>query len=137
MGLHQIIYSSRPFGFDAGTLNAILMDARRANDRDGVTGALICREDIYIQLLEGPDAAVKAAVARIGRDDRHVDLTLHVDTAIEHRLFGEWAMLHDPAVSWLWSPEEIAAGAVERASADDMRAIFVKLRARQERPGAV
>ena len=137
MALHQIIYSSRPFGFDAGTLNAILMDARRANSRDGVTGALICREDIYIQLLEGPQAVVQAAVERIKRDDRHVDLVLHVDRPIQDRLFGDWAMLHDPAVSWIWTPEEIAAGAAERASSEEMIALFVRLRARQRAPGAV
>jgi hypothetical protein len=43
MNLFRAIYSSRPFGFDEGILNGILTDARRANQRDGITGALICR----------------------------------------------------------------------------------------------
>jgi hypothetical protein len=59
--LLQLVYASRPFGFDAGTLTAILFDARRCNTRDGITGALICRDDLFLQLLEGPEAAVEAA----------------------------------------------------------------------------
>jgi hypothetical protein len=36
MDLFRIIYSSRPFGFDTAILNAILVDARRLNARDGM-----------------------------------------------------------------------------------------------------
>ena len=42
MDLFRAIYTSRPFGFDEAILSGILMDARRANARDGITGALIC-----------------------------------------------------------------------------------------------
>ena len=49
MALFRAICTSQPFGFDAGILNAILMGARRANLRDGITGALICRGDINLQ----------------------------------------------------------------------------------------
>ena len=59
----QLIYASQPFGFDAAMLNGILSDARRCNVRDEVTGALICRADVYLQLLEGPEPAVDAAFA--------------------------------------------------------------------------
>ena len=43
MPLTQLIYTSRPFGFDAHTLDDILLGARRNNERDGITGALVCR----------------------------------------------------------------------------------------------
>ena len=39
----QLIYSSRPFGYDDLALTGILSTARRNNLRDGITGALICR----------------------------------------------------------------------------------------------
>ena len=51
--LVQLIYSSQPFGYDSTTLQTILNDARRCNTRDGISGALVCRHDIYVQLLEG------------------------------------------------------------------------------------
>ena len=63
--LIQLIYSSRPFGFDEATLNGILMFARRNNPREAITGALICRHDLYLQLLEGPPAGPwKRAIKR-------------------------------------------------------------------------
>jgi hypothetical protein len=128
MTVFRAIYSSRPFGFDAGVLNNILMDARRANARDDITGALICRNDIYLQWLEGPEDKVRAALARIERDDRHIDLVLHVADTAPERQFGDWAMLHDPAVSWIWSPEAVASGAVARATPLELEAIFTRLR---------
>ena len=60
MSLIQLIYPSTPFGFDNPTLNNILSVARRNNARDGISGALICRADLYLQMLEGPRSAVTA-----------------------------------------------------------------------------
>lgn len=128
MDLFQAVYSSRPFGFDTGVLNSILLDARRLNARDGITGALICRADLYLQLLEGPEAMVQAALGRIRRDDRHVDVTLHLAEPVAERMFGEWAMLHDPATTWIWTQREVADGAVERATPAEILAIFTRLR---------
>jgi hypothetical protein len=134
MGLFRAIYSSRPFGFDAGMLNGILMDARRANLRDDITGALICRADIYLQWLEGPEAQVRNTLARISRDDRHVEVTLHVAEPATERVFAHWAMLHDPAATWIWSRDEVAAHAVERATAQEVTAFFTQLRIASNAP---
>ena len=128
--LIQIIYSSQPFGFDESSLAGILLDARRCNKRDNITGALVCRRDIYLQLLEGPEDAVREALARIGRDDRHIDLKLRVSEPASVRLFGDWAMLHDPKKSWIWSSEEIANGVLERATPADFKDLFQKLAGR-------
>ena len=65
MPMIQLIYASRPFDFDEGTLLSILTIARSLNERDGITGALICRSDLYMQLLEGPPELVEAAFRRI------------------------------------------------------------------------
>jgi hypothetical protein len=128
MTLFRAVYTSRPFGFDAGILNGVLMDARRANLRDGITGALICRGDIYIQWLEGPEEQVRNALARIERDDRHLDVRLHVAEPAAERMFGQWAMLHDPAASWIWPQDEVAAGAAERATPEEITGFFKRLR---------
>lgn len=125
--LLQIIYSSQPFGYDEATLNGVLLDARRCNSRDGVTGALVCRQDIYLQMLEGPEEAVQGAFERIKRDDRHLDVTLQVSEPVTLRMFGQWAMLHDPARSWIWSQREVSEGALERAKPADFTAVFEKL----------
>jgi hypothetical protein len=70
MDLIRVIYSSRPFGFDQAVLNGILVHARRSNALNGITGALICRADLYLQLLEGPPDAVGSCYGRIVKDDR-------------------------------------------------------------------
>lgn len=128
MGLFRAIYTSRPFGFDSAILGGILMDARRRNERDGITGALICRADVYLQWLEGTEPQVRKALARIGRDDRHVEMVVHVAAPVADRVFGDWAMLHDPAATWIWPQAEVARGATERATADEVTGFFLRLR---------
>lgn len=120
----QLTYASRPFGFDAAMLAGILLDARRCNTRDGITGMLICRADLYLQLLEGPEEMVDAAYRRIKADDRHMDLQMLTRRTVAKRLFPLWAMRDDPARSWLWSKAEIDDGALTRASEDDIIAVF-------------
>lgn len=127
--LTRLIYSSQPFGYDDAMLAGILLDARRNNMRDGVTGALVCRQDVYLQLLEGPKTAVRSAYARIKRDDRHLDVRLRLSEAAADRMFADWAMLHDPARSWIWTPEEIADDVLDRASAAEFRNLFATLAA--------
>lgn len=123
----QLIYVSRPFGFDDLTLSGILASARINNALDQITGALICREDLFMQLLEGPLDAVRGAYERIQRDDRHTDVTLKIQLETADRLFPDWAMRHDPARSWMWTREQVTAGAVDQATPDDVRQIFVRL----------
>jgi hypothetical protein len=127
IALTRIIYTSRAFGFDSATLAGILLDARRCNRRDGITGSLICRADMYLQLLEGPDDLVEACFGRISRDDRHLDIRLIDRAVVEERLFPEWDMRDDPARSWMWTADEVAAGAAERATPAEVLAIFQRL----------
>jgi len=122
-----VIYSSHPFGFNVSSLSGILNDAWRNNLRDDISGALICRADVYLQLLEGPPIAVKAAMDRIKLDDRHVDITPHVSGPVTERLFGDWAMLDDPARSWLWTQEEVAQDALKNATEEEVLAVFTRL----------
>lgn len=127
--LIQLIYSSRPFGFDEAALNGILLIARRNNSRDAITGALICRQDLYLQLLEGPEAAVEARYGSIARDDRHLEVVRRVSRRVTERLFPNWAMRDDPARSWMWTARDVGQGALDRATPDDFVAVFKRLAA--------
>jgi len=128
-GLIQLIYSSRPFGFDDAALNGILMFARRNNPRESITGALICRHDLYLQLLEGPQAAVEARYEKIARDDRHLEVVKRVSRPVTERMFPNWAMRDDPARSWMWTAKEVSQGALDRAVAADFLSVFERLAA--------
>ncbi len=127
--LIQLIYSSKPFGFDDAALNGILSIARWNNPREAITGALICRHDLYLQLLEGPQAAVETRYMSIGRDNRHVEVVKRVSRTVSERLFPNWAMRDDPARSWMWTAEEIEQGALDRATPADFVLIFERLAA--------
>jgi hypothetical protein len=127
MPVVQLIYASRPFGFDAGVLDDILLTARRNNARSGLTGALVCRHDLFLQLLEGPRAAVTATFGRILRDDRHVEVSLLWCGDAAERMFPDWSMRDDPVRSWMWSREELADGAIARATAEESRQVFVRI----------
>ena len=81
--------------------------------RDGISGALVCRHDIYVQLLEGTLEAVHAAYMRISRDDRHVGVKKLVSRPIPDRFFGEWAMLPAPALSLIWNQQQIKDGILD------------------------
>ena len=129
MALLQLTYASQPFGFNGPALAGILLDARRCNARDGITGALICRDDLYLQMLEGDAEMVEAAYRRIARDDRHLDvrpLSRRV-IAADARLFPHWAMRDDPADTWIWTRADLDQGALDRASDTDVIAIFERL----------
>ena len=136
MDLFRGIYSSRPFGFDASILNGILADARRLNTRDDITGALICRADVYLQWLEGPEDKVRQALERITRDDRHLEVRVHIAEPATERVFGEWAMLDDPAASWIWTRQEVADDAIERATPEEVTGFFLRLRDEMNAQGA-
>ena len=123
----QLIYSSRPFGFDEAALNGILIISRRNNPRDEITGALICRHDLYLQLLEGPQAAVEARYDTIARDNRHLEVVKRVSRQVSERLFPKWAMRDDPARSWMWTAAEIKNGALDRAIPSEFTSIFSRL----------
>lgn len=127
MRLLQLIYASRPFGYDAAMLDDILLAARRCNERDGITGALLCRRDLFLQMLEGPRARVTATFGRILRDDRHVEVALLWCGDVAQRLFPDWTMRDDPVRSWMWSPAALAAGAIDGATAEESRQVFVRL----------
>lgn len=126
----QIIYASRPFGFDEAMLAGILLDARRCNARDDITGALIVRSDLYLQLLEGPKAAVEVCYGRIIQDDRHLEPQQLLSRTITNRMFPDWAMLDDPAQSWVWSMQDLRDGAIETTTEDEVLGFFTQLAAK-------
>ncbi len=125
----RIIYRSQPFGFDKSMLAGILSAARRNNPRYGITGALVCRRDVYLQLIEGPADAIDALFARIEADDRHTNVELLLSEDAAERMFPAWAMLDDEAPSLFWSASDVEAGALEAASPDQLRAPFERLSA--------
>lgn len=89
----QLIYASaatEPFTDEE--LTELLAIARKKNTAVGVTGMLLYDNGSFLQVLEGPEAAVMKVYQRITRDPRHTDATLLYRAEVETKDFEEWAM---------------------------------------------
>lgn len=75
-------------------LGRILETSRRRNPENGLTGALMLREQRFVQVLEGPDASVGETLGRIAVDPRHGDLEMLEDGGAAARVFGDWTMAY-------------------------------------------
>ncbi|RIV86006.1 BLUF domain-containing protein [Aurantiacibacter zhengii] len=117
-------------------LAGILSQARRNNARDDITGALLVRHDLYLQLIEGPDAAIDALFGLIAADDRHCDVALLLARGAEDRMFPGWAMLDDEMPSMAWSVEQVADGAIEAAPPEALLGVFARIAAEGRVPPA-
>ncbi len=114
---YQLMYSSaasQPMG--AADLEQILVDAREGNARRGITGVLVYADGVFVQILEGEQAAVRSVMERIARDDRHRRVKVFQQREVEARAFGEWSMAYlapDRAALAAWAGLE-AAASIER-----------------------
>ena len=127
MKLMQLVYCSQPFGYSLEILSAILVASRANNRKNDITGALICRSDIFLQLLEGPTQNVKNTYEAIQNDDRHINVYHLLDQPVKKRLFPAWAMKDDPVKTWMWSREDVSKGIVKGLSKAEVEEVFVKL----------
>ena len=124
--IKQVIYVSRPVGFDDKTLHRILSQSSFNNEKNNITGALICRKDLYLQYLEGPAHKIDELYSKIKTDSRHKGVKLLEDTRSKRRLFSNWAMKGDPAKDWMWTKSEVADGILERLTKNDAMGFFVR-----------
>ena len=127
MKLIQLVYCSQPFGYSLEILSAILVTSRANNRKNDISGALICRSDIFLQLLEGPEQQVKNTYNAIQKDDRHVNVYNLINRPVEKRLFPAWAMKDDPVKTWMWSREQVSNGIVKSLSEAEVEEVFLKL----------
>ena len=125
--LKHVIYASKPTFFSDMILKKILRSSRKNNVSWGVSGNLICRSDLFFQILEGPPDAIDNLYEKILTDKRHLEIQKLRDGRTERRLFASWAMKFDPYKSWMWTKDEVKAGALKSLSSDDALAVFEKL----------
>jgi hypothetical protein len=93
----QLVYiSSCRAEIDPAMLTGILDTSRRNNKRAGLTGLLVAGGRRFLQVLEGPEAAVLATYARIQADPRHRACVLLSRATIAERAFGDWSMAFQP-----------------------------------------
>lgn len=93
--LERLVYCSRAT-FDTGSLQIlaeILGVSKRNNERENLTGALAVNDGWFLQVVEGPRAALDRLLDRLSADPRHTDLELLQRLPVAGRLFSEWTMV--------------------------------------------
>lgn len=95
MNIVRLIYASRlKSKLDPAAVEKIAAVSRRNNRKLGVTGALCSSPRGFLQILEGPAAAVNELYNRIVRDPRHADVTLLEYVKVPFREFEHWSMAY-------------------------------------------
>jgi hypothetical protein len=92
-GLYCLSYvSTQAKGLDNETLRRILETAREHNEKAGITGLLLHRDDSFFQILEGDREVVLDLFERICGDPRHERVEIVAEGPIERREFSDWQM---------------------------------------------
>lgn len=95
--LFSLTYSSTAaVPFDDDALAQLLEASRVSNVATDLSGLLLYRKGRFLQVLEGPEPAVRDAIDRIGNDPRHRDVRILVAEPIEKRRFADWTMGYEP-----------------------------------------
>jgi hypothetical protein len=101
LSLVYVSSGSRPFS-DADLVE-LLKKAREKNTRLKITGMLLYKNGLFVQVLEGPDDPVRQLFATISADNRHRGTSCLQERQIEKRQFADWKMafqvLDDPALT--------------------------------------
>jgi hypothetical protein len=77
---------------DETLLSNILSVSEKNNTRDGISGVLMYRDQLFFQILEGDRARVKECYRRIVNDQRHSAISLMWEDETETQTFSSWAM---------------------------------------------
>jgi hypothetical protein len=104
--------------------------ARSTNKAHGITGALLCVDDCFVQVLEGEEAAVQSLFEHIARDDRHDDVAVLETGPIPERVFSRWAMAKvaadgEPDIPLIAHRDGIAPAAGRRTTPEQDRVLDV------------
>jgi len=91
--LKQLMYSSSASPqFQPGDIGRILASCQRNNAILGITGLLIVKDNLFLQVLEGEAEAIQTVFHRIQTDSRHQDIIVINWEPIEKRVFPSWSM---------------------------------------------
>ena len=73
-------------------LELLMLEARAANQKNGITGVLLYNEGNIMQCFEGPEFAMLTTYARIQASRRHHNIFELMNERVEHRSFDGWEM---------------------------------------------
>lgn len=90
--IHLIYISSATKKMSEDDLIALLEQSRERNERQDITGMLLFKDGLFLQVLEGAEKDVDEIYLSICLDERNVGNYLIERNAIDERNFPEWRM---------------------------------------------
>ena len=93
MSLVHLIYTSFAVGRPSQSdLEKLLKQAREHNELKNITGMLLYRNNVYLQVLEGDRKDVRNVFSHIQHDRRNQRVTKLLEEPILNRDFPDWSM---------------------------------------------
>lgn len=77
-------------------IEALVLQSQKNNLTHNITGLLFFDNHRFIQIIEGPDEAIRDLYTTLETDKRHQDVTLLHKIGISQRSFGNWDMAYEP-----------------------------------------
>jgi hypothetical protein len=104
--MHTLVYVSTAVRtFTPEELKTLLIQCRRDNTAQDITGMLLYKDGNIMQLLEGDKERVTTLYHKIERDPRHRGSLILLQSDTDQRSFKDWSMgfrdLDDPALKQL------------------------------------
>ncbi|WP_087024816.1 BLUF domain-containing protein [Thaumasiovibrio subtropicus] len=91
--IERIVYISKSqVRFSQRELDMMLVEFRKKNQAEGISGVLLYSGETFIQLFEGEATSVARLWLRIKADCRHEEIVLLERSVSQKRIFGGWAM---------------------------------------------
>ena len=78
--------------FSNAEMQALLVKARNFNASQGISGLLLAQDGNFMQLLEGPEGAVRDLVSKIFKDPHHTGIITLLDQYVDEPQFSDWKM---------------------------------------------
>ncbi len=90
---YQIVYSSKSGSpMQTDDLQELLEHSRRSNAANGITGALVYEEGIFMQILEGDKDLLNDLMEKIRQDVRHENVIVLQEREVPAAVFVGWKM---------------------------------------------
>ncbi|XBQ15222.1 MAG: BLUF domain-containing protein [Oceanicaulis sp.] len=104
--LSRLLYVSRPRidVTDQDEIGRLMSQCAVNNRRRAITGLLAMNRSAFVQLLEGPHAALQALSTRLAADRRHSDFKILAFKRAAARVFPAWSMALPSTASQAASP---------------------------------
>lgn len=127
--MRHYVYISTAAALDDSDIEAILISSQRNNALNELTGFLIYNGRNFLQLLEGPEAALRSLMTRLARDPRHNGIVAMADVPITARSFASWDMKQLHLAEDVSARREKLAGALPDTLDSEVRRIVLNFAA--------